>query len=268
MELIDIGVNLTNGRFRKDREAVLERARAAGVCGMVLTGTDLDASAASADMAAEHPRTLWSTAGVHPHNASDWNAASPATLTGLAARDAVVAIGETGLDFNRNFSPPADQERAFEAQLELACELGLPVFLHQRDAHRRFLQILGRYRDRLVAAVAHCFTGGREELRPYLELDLHVGVTGWICDPRRGGELRACVAEIPEHRLMVETDAPFLLPRDLDPAPRDRRNEPAFLPHVLEAVARLRGDDPHHLAAVTTANARRFFAIDPTGCTR
>lgn len=262
MELIDIGVNLTNSRFRRDRDEVLARARDAGVAGMVLTGTELAASEASAAMARERPGQLWCTAGMHPHHASDWNPDSAASLAALARGAEVVAIGECGLDFNRNFSPPEDQERAFEAQLELACGLGLPVFLHQRDAHTRFLEILRPYRDRLPGAVAHCFTGGIEELCPYLDLDLHVGVTGWICDPRRGQALRDCVAEIPAERLMLETDAPFLLPRDLESPPRDRRNEPAFLPHVLEAVARLRGESPEELAAATTATARQFFGLE------
>lgn len=262
MELIDIGVNLTNSRFRRDRDEVLARARDAGVVGMVLTGTELAASEASAAMARERPGQLWCTAGVHPHHASDWNPDSAASLASLARGAEVVAIGECGLDFNRNFSPPADQERAFEAQLELACGLGMPVFLHQRDAHTRFLEVLRPYRDRLPGAVAHCFTGGIEELRPYLDLDLHIGITGWICDPRRGQALRDCVAEIPAERLMLETDAPFLLPRDLDSPPRDRRNEPAFLPHILEAVARLRGERAEALSQSVTATTRRFFGLE------
>ncbi len=260
--LIDIGVNLTNSRFRRDREAVLARARAAGVVGMVLTGTELAASQASAAMARERPGQLWCTAGVHPHHASEWDDDAGRALQALAAGAEVVAIGECGLDFNRNFSPPADQERAFEAQLELAARLGMPVFLHQRDAHARFLEILRPYRDRLPGAVAHCFTGGIEELRPYLGLDLHIGITGWVCDPRRGQALRDCVAEIPADRLMLETDAPFLLPRDLQPPPRDRRNEPAFLPHILQALARLRGTSPEALAETSTAVARGFFGLE------
>lgn len=261
LDLIDIGVNLVHKRFAADLGAVLERAADAGVRRMVVTGVDAEGSEAAAELAGAHPGTLWSTAGVHPHHADDWDAELRQHIAALAAQPAVVAIGETGLDFNRNFSEPKAQERAFAAQLELAAETGLPVFLHQRDAHRRFLEILREYRDQLVGAVAHCFTGGREELWPYLDLDLHVGVTGWICDDRRGSALRACVADIPAERLMIETDAPFLTPRDLSPKPKNGRNEPAVLPHVLEAVARHVGRPAAQVARETTATAERFFRL-------
>lgn len=260
-ELVDIGVNLVHKRFSKDRDAVLERARAAGVAHMVVTGTDLATAEAAADLCQAHTGVLYATAGVHPHNADAWDAEMAEGIADLARRDVVVAIGETGLDFNRNFSTPAHQEKAFAAQLELAAELGLPVFLHQRDAHGRFMEIVREYRDHLVGGVAHCFTGGRDELWPYLDADLHVGVTGWICDAERGAALRACVGDIPAERLMIETDAPFLTPKDLTPKPRGGRNEPAFLPHVLEAVARHTGRGEDQLASETTAVARRFFGL-------
>jgi TatD DNase family protein len=170
-----------------------------------------------------------------------------------------VAVGECGLDFNRDFSPRPEQERWFEAQLALAAEVGRPVFLHQRDAHRRFLEILRPWRDRLTGGVAHCFTGGPEEVRDLLDLDLHVGVTGWIGDERRGEALRAAVRQIPLDRLLLETDAPYLLPRDVRPKPPKGRNEPAFLPLVLQEVARQVGLPPQEIAERTTENARRLF---------
>jgi len=259
IDLIDIGVNLVHKRFAGDLEAVLQRAREAGVRRMVVTGVDGAGSESAAELAGKHPGMLWSTAGVHPHHADDWDAELRRRIARLAVQPMVAAIGETGLDFNRNFSAPKAQERAFADQLELAVETGLPVFLHQRDAHGRFLDILRDYRDHLVDAVAHCFTGGREELWPYLDLDLHVGVTGWICDDKRGAALRECVADVPPSRLMIETDAPFLTPRDLSPKPKNGRNEPAFLPHVLEAVARHTGRPPEQVARETAATAERFF---------
>jgi len=173
----------------------------------------------------------------------------------------IVALGECGLDWNRNYSPHPDQEKWFVAQLELAIELRKPLFLHSRDAHPRFADLLRAHRDRLPPAVAHCFTGGREELRAYLDLDLHIGITGWICDERRGGHLLDLVRDIPADRLLIETDSPYLTPRDLRPQPRSRRNEPAFLPHILYSVAKARGDDPLRLAHETGANARRLFSI-------
>jgi TatD DNase family protein len=259
--LIDIGVNLTHPRFDRDRDAVMERAGAAGVGMMIVTGTSVEESRAAAELAATRPRSLRATAGVHPHHASEWTEASADELRRLAGRSAVVAVGETGLDFNRDFSPRPAQERAFAEQLGLAVELRLPVFLHQRDAAERFIGILREFRDHLPAAVAHCFTDGIEVLRPLLDLDCHIGITGWICDERRGGALRDCVAEIPAQRLLLETDAPFLTPRDLRPKPKGGRNEPAFLPHIRDTVARLRGEHPDIVAEAATANARRVFGL-------
>ena len=264
MELIDIGVNLTSDRFRKDREAVVARAREAGVQAMIVTGTSERESIAARDWAAAHPGVLYATAGVHPHGARDCGSETLASLRGLAAEPGVVAIGETGLDFNRDFSPRPDQEAAFARQLELAAELGLPVFIHQRDAHERLLAMLREQRDHLVDAVIHCFTDTRQALYDYLDLDLHIGITGWICDERRGRELRETVKDIPADRLMIETDAPWLVPRDLRPKPEGGRNEPAFLPHVARAVAHHRGEDPETLATTATATARRFFRLGKT----
>lgn len=263
MELIDIGANLGHESFDRDREEVLARAREAGVAQIVVTGASEAESETALAVARTAPGTLFSTAGVHPHHAREWRASSTAALERLATEPEVVAIGETGLDFNRDFSPRADQERAFEAQLELAARLGMPVFLHERDAHARFLDIVSRWRTQLPRAVIHCFTGDGAALDAYLDLDLHIGVTGWICDERRGLHLRGIIARVPRDRLMVETDAPYLLPRDLvpKPKPKTRRNEPMHLPHILRAVAGAVGCEPHALARSTTETARRFFGL-------
>ena len=261
MELVDIGANLGHESFDRDRGQVLARARDAGVAQIVVTGASEPESAVALGVARTAPGTLFSTAGVHPHHAREWRATSAAALERLAAEPEVVAIGETGLDFNRDFSPRADQERAFEAHLELAAGLGMPVFLHERDAHERFLAIVSRRRARLSRAVVHCFTGDRAALDAYLDLGLHVGVTGWICDERRGLHLREIIDRIPLDRLMIETDAPYLLPRDLVPKPKTRRNEPMHLRHVLRAVAAAAGIEPGMLARSTTETARRFFGL-------
>lgn len=258
--MFDIGVNLTSSQFDPDRDEVVARAAAAGVTGMLLTGTNLHESQQAAALAARYPN-CWSTAGVHPHDSSSWQAESADVLRALASQPQVVAIGECGLDFNRNFSTPDEQARAFTAQLALAVELSLPVFMHCRDAHTRFLELLDPWLDKLPGGVLHCFTGTAPEAQACLDRGLFLGITGWVCDERRGLELRELLPLIPADRLMLETDAPYLLPRDLRPKPASRRNEPCYLPHIVHQVAHWRGEDPHTLAEITTANVERLFSL-------
>jgi TatD DNase family protein len=260
-DIVDIGANLTNKAFRSDLDGVIERASAAGVRPIIVTGTSVDASQAAVDLAQTRPGLFYATAGVHPHHARTFGPEALAALRQLAAKDEVVALGECGLDYNRNYSPAADQLACFEAQLALAAELGLPLFLHERDAHEPFVRLIERWRPRLARAVVHCFTGDAPELERYLALDLHIGITGWICDERRGQELKRLVGRIPAERLMIETDAPYLLPRDLSPKPPNRRNEPAFLRHVLSAVAACRREPVETVARATTATAAKFFGF-------
>lgn len=259
IELVDIGVNLTHARFAKDREAVVTRAAAVGVTHMVLTGTSITESQAAAAYAAQNPKMFRSTAGVHPHHASQWDKPALAQLREIAALTAVGAIGETGLDYNRDFSPRPAQRTAFAAQLELAVELGYSVFLHQRDAEDDFLAILNDYRAQLPKAVLHCFTGNRAFLERCLEMDLSIGVTGWLCDDRRGQALRECVPAIPVAQLMIETDAPFLIPKDYPEKSKASRNEPAYLPHILQHVSALRDESLEMIARITYANSIEFF---------
>jgi len=261
MDLIDIGANLTHDSFDDDRDAVIERARNAGVRRMVLTGSSEQGSRDAAGLAAAWPGNMYATAGVHPHHASDYTDAVHAAISSLAAHEAVVAVGECGLDYFRNFSPPERQRDAFRRQLEIAVETGLPVFLHQRDAHRDFLDILAPAMPDVSRAVAHCFTGGEAELHAYLDLDLYIGITGWICDERRGAALYGIAGQIPLQRLLIETDAPYLLPRTLRPKPKTRRNEPMHLREVLRAIAAATGHPESVIAAATTENAERFFAL-------
>ena len=260
-DLIDIGANLTHESFRHDLQQVLDSSRAAGVSQILVTASDVDDSQAGLALARARPGRLFATAGVHPHLARDWNSQVGETLARIAACPEVVAIGEAGLDFNRDFSPRPAQERAFEAQLELAVNLDLPVFMHLRDAGDRFIAIVKNHRDRLKSAVVHCFTGTREELHACLDLDLHVGITGWICDERRGRHLRDLVADIPLTRLMLETDAPYLLPRDLRPKPKTRRNEPKHLAHITRVIAACRDLPAAQLAAAATRATRKFFDL-------
>jgi TatD DNase family protein len=257
MQLVDIGANLTHSAFRDDLDAVLARARQAGVETIIVTGTTVEESRQAGTLG------LPFTAGVHPHHARDCNDETIPALRALARAPHCAAIGECGLDFNRNYSPHPDQEKWFVAQLELGIELGKPLFLHSRDAHPRFAEILKSHNVR--NAVAHCFTGEREELRAYLDLGLYIGITGWICDERRGKHLLELVREIPRDRLLLETDAPYLTPRDLKPQPKARRNEPAFLPHILKAVARALGRPAEEVAAETARNAGTLFSLHESG---
>jgi TatD DNase family protein len=258
---IDIGANLTNRAFKADLESVLEQASAVGVQQIVVTGTSVDESRAALALAHAFPNRLFATAGVHPHDARHWGDQCERELRTLMTDSKVRAAGETGLDFNRDFSPRPAQERVFEAQLELAVESGLPVFVHERDASARVAAMLKSQRHRLADAVVHCFTGDRSALRAYLDLDLYIGITGWVCDERRSQSLQRCIADIPDDRLMLETDAPYLLPRTLRPKPKRNRNMPAYLPHVGRQVAHLRQQSVEHIARVTRHNAQRFFRL-------
>ena len=263
MQLIDIGINLTHDSFDADRNAVLERAQAAGVTTLIITGATVAASHQAADMAvALHGAgvALHATAGVHPHHAAELQAADRPALYALLQRPEVVAVGECGLDYHRDLSPRDAQRRAFAWQLQWGTECGKPLFLHQRDAHADFVALL-RERGAAVHGVAHCFTGTAAELDDYLELGLHIGITGWICDERRGLHLRELVRRIPRGRLLLETDGPYLLPRDLRPAPRHRRNEPAYLPHIASTVAACRGESAEECARHTSEAARRLFGL-------
>jgi len=260
MELIDIGINLAHDSFDADRAAVIAHARDAGVTQLIVTGATLSSSDAALALARTHPGRLFGTAGVHPHHAGELTASELPRLRALLAQPGIVAAGECGLDYFRNYSPPAAQRQAFARQLEVGAESGKPLFLHQRDAHSDFTAALREHAGPL-RGVAHCFTGGEAELETYLALGLHIGITGWICDERRGQHLRPLVRRIPAGRLLLESDGPYLLPRDLQIRPATRRNEPKFLRHIATIVAGLRGESLEDCAAHTTAAARALFGI-------
>lgn len=261
MDLIDIGANLTHESFRQDFDDMLARASAHGVGRMVVTGASREGSEHALAMAKASGGRLFATAGVHPHHAIDYDDATDALIRQWAREPEVRAVGETGLDYNRNYSPREVQREVFERQLAIAVEVGKPLFLHQRDAHHDFLAILKRYRDRVPAAVVHCFTDTGDALRDYLELDCHIGITGWICDERRGAHLRELVKLIPADRLMLETDSPYLLPRTIRPMPKDRRNEPMYLAHIRDEVAKDRGESKEALTASSVRTSELFFGL-------
>lgn len=261
LALIDIGANLTHESFSHDLEAVLQRARDAGVAKIVVTGASEQGSRDALALARLHPDFLYATAGLHPHHAAEYTADTDALFRELLTQAEVRAVGETGLDYFRDLAPRDVQIFAFEKQLEIALDCGKPMFLHQRDAHEDFIACMHNVRDRTGPVVVHCFTGEKKELFDYLDRDWHIGITGWICDERRGQHLRELVRHIPAHRLMIETDSPYLMPRTLRPKPSHRRNEPAFLAHIVEEIARDRGEDVAVTAAHSARTAAEFFRL-------
>ncbi len=262
--MIDIGANLAHESFNADRPDVLERAWTAGLSAIVVTGSALESSQRALALAREYPGRLYATAGLHPHHATDWSPDLSNRLAALAQSPQIVALGECGLDYFRDLSPRDAQRKAFAGQLALATTMKKPVFLHQRDAHADFVAVLREYRPQLAGAVVHCFTDTRAALEDCLALDCHIGITGWVCDERRGAALREIVSLIPDDRLLIETDAPYLLPHN---APAElkkaagRRNEPALLPWVIKTLAQVRNQAELHVARITAANARQFFAL-------
>jgi TatD DNase family protein len=266
MQWIDIGLNLTNSRFDKDRVQVIETAVAHGVTKMVVTGTNVEQSHNAVALAQRYPQHLFATAGCHPHDAKSLDKQGIAQIEQLAQVESVVAIGECGLDFNRDFSPRDVQIKVFKQQLELAVELNKPVFLHERDAFDTQFQILKDYMPQLTNAVSHCFTGSAEHLQSYLDLGLSIGITGWICDERRGQDLYQNVKIIPDDRLMLETDAPYLTPRNLNlkklqPKPKSSKNLPQYLPHIGQTVSEARGQSLQHISNISYINSCRFFNL-------
>jgi TatD DNase family protein len=259
--MIDVGVNLTNSRFNADRAAVIQRARLAGIKHLVITGTSIEHSELAINFCQHMPHLLSCTVGIHPHDADQAPADYIAQLAKLAQHHCVKAIGECGLDYNRNFSSPENQRNVFMAQLELAKRLQLPVFLHQRDAFSDWLDIIRPFINQIPAFIAHCFTGNENELMQCLALDMYIGITGWICDEKRGKTLQDIVANIPLNRLLIETDAPYLLPHNLTNKPKSRRNEPCFLPAIVEQIASLTGHSTETIKQQTEANARAVFNL-------
>ena len=270
--MIDICVNFLNRQLQADPEMVLSRAEKSGVEGLVLCSTDLAMVAANIalceQLGAAKNLQYRTTAGVHPHDASTWDQHSHAQLIKLASNPLICAIGECGLDFNRNYSTQEEQIRAFQGQIEVAIEVNKPLFVHDRESQGQVLRMLTR--PNLPPAVIHCFTGSEDDLRGYLEAGFYIGITGWICDKKRGEDLRTMIKQIPLDKLLVETDAPFLRPHN---APSDfaskhgiaakwkKRNEPALLAWVVEEVAQHRQESVAQIAQATSNNAKQLFGF-------
>ncbi len=253
----DIGVNLTNSRLEPICEQVLAAARQVDVQRFVITGTSLAESKAACGLARQH-EGCYATAGVHPHDAANVEAGYIESLKNLAQDPKVVAIGECGLDFNRNYSPPEQQITVFSEQVQLASELDMPLFLHERDAFDSQTGILSGSAKPL-RGVAHCFTGDTRQLQGYLDMGLYIGITGWLCDPKRGTALREALEFLPMDRLLLETDAPFLVPKNLPG--KVRLNEPKYLPHIAAEVANVKALSLAEVAVASWQNSQDLFGI-------
>lgn len=257
---IDIGINLTNKQFYNEQDEIINRALDNGVEQMILTGTSVRGSKESAEIAEDYPGILYSTAGIHPHDAKSFNDQSISELRRLLIFSHVVSVGECGLDFDRDFSPRQIQEKYYCAQLELAIEVDKPLFLHERSAFKRFNEITDEYLPSLPEAVVHCFTGTLEEAKIYLDKGFYLGFTGAISDEKRFKHLEDVIKYVPLGRMMIETDAPFMLPKNM-PRIQNRRNEPSFLPYVAQTIAHLKKISISEVADETTRVAGKFFRL-------
>lgn len=262
MKIFDSHCHLDDRLFNKDFQDVLQRAAKAGVHRMLIAGVNEKTSARAVALASQHAN-LFASIGVHPHDAQSCTEKTLANLSKLAASAKVVAWGEIGLDFNRMYSPQADQEKWFIRQLEMADALDLPLIFHERDSHGRLLEILKGLPNPRRRAVVHCFSGTENELAQYLDMGFYIGITGIVTIEKRGAALRRMILSIPKDRILVETDAPYLTPTPQ--RNKFRRNEPAFVSEVLLKVADVCGEDPEALADQIWINTCALFRIDPAG---
>ena len=258
--LIDIGANLTDSSFNQDIESVLNRAKKNNIAHIIVTGTSVQETRTALDLVSKHPRYLSATAGIHPHAVDATDTTWFDDLKILAKNSAVVALGEMGLDYYRDYSNRSRQRDVFEQQLELANEIQLPVFIHDRDSGNDVLHSLRKYEPK--SCVVHCFTGDANLLEAYLAEGYYIGITGWVCDERRGKELSLLIQRIPLNRLMIETESPYLIPRTIHPRPKNRRNEPAYLQYIAQKVAKCHNVPVEEVTNRTTENARQFFRLD------
>lgn len=281
--IVDIGANLTNKKFSRDLDSVVQRAKESGVSKIMVTGTSLTASKDALRLSRLYPGVLYATAGIHPHDAKSWDEESMPTLRELLQNRECVAVGECGLDFNRNFSPPETQLEVFEKQIQLACEIQKPLFLHERDAHKEMVNLLTLYKDKLPTCVIHCFTGTKEQAQTYVEMGCYIGLTGYLWkDKSEDGVRRILEDEIlPLDKLLVETDSPFMYPNTraskLPQHVKDclteksqtflqryctfQRNEPCSLPVTVEMIAAYLKKSPEEIALATTFNALKVFGL-------
>ena len=208
----------------------------------------------------KHPEKYFISAGIHPHHANEILETNYEDLLAKLKSTTPNAIGETGLDYFRNISPPDIQKESFRMHIKIAKELNLPLYLHQRDAHNDFIRIIRENRKNFPKFVVHCFTGTQKELDEYLDLGAYIGLTGWICDAKRNIDLRQSIKNIPIEKMMIETDSPYLIPKNLLNKPKKNINEPKYLPHIANEICELTGYELEELKLATRNNAINFFS--------
>ena len=256
---IDIACNFTHPSFAENIDKVLQEADAVDVQKFVLLCASLKDLDPIQKIQYKDPSKFFITAGIHPHHAKEILDLNDQSLASILESIQPNAIGETGLDYFRNISPPEVQRDSFEMHIEAAKELQKPLYLHQRDAHEDFIAIIKNNIQSFPQFVVHCFTGTQKQLDDYLELGAFIGLTGWICDEKRNQDLRASIKNIPLNRLMLETDCPYLMPKNLPNKPSKNINEPKFLPHIASEVSNLMEISIDELRESTSRNAEIFF---------
>lgn len=258
-EIADIACNFTSERFDNDLDEVINQAIVNNITKFGLICSRLSDIDKLLEIYNRYSKDMFFTIGVHPHHANEINEEYLKKLKEVINNNNPHAIGETGLDFFRNLSTYEEQIYAFEEQIKIAIDTNKPLFLHQRDSHDDFIKILRKYSSDINKSVVHCFTGTKEQLNDYLELDCYIGVTGWICDAKRNVELRKTIKNIPLERLMIETDCPYLIPKNLEEKPKNNRNEPTYLNHIANEVAALMKKDINDIREKTYKTSLSFF---------
>lgn len=256
---IDIACNFTHPSFAENLDQVLEDANNVDVNKFVLLCASLDDLEPIQSIQSQNPSQFFITAGIHPHHANEILDLNETPLIDKLLSIQPNAIGETGLDYFRNISPPEIQRDSFALHIEIAKELQKPLYLHQRDAHDDFISILKKNNSTLPPFIVHCFTGTQKQLDDYLDLGAFIGLTGWICDEKRNKDLRASIKNIPLDRLMLETDSPYLLPKNLPNKPTKNINEPKYLPHIANEISQLMKISMQDLQNATSKNTEFFF---------
>jgi len=258
--LIDIGANLTHPELYNQLDKIVENLKAANIKKVIITSSNLGDTKTALDIINLYPDLFYTTIGFHPHNAKDFSLEDIDKIHEYGKDKKIVAIGECGLDYYREYSTKEQQIYCFEEQLSIAESLKLPLFLHERHAHKDFTKILKSHINKIKNCVVHCFTGTENELKVYLDMGCYIGITGWISDTNRGKHLHDLLEYIPEDRLMIETDAPYLIPHNL-PFKHNGINEPSFLNFVAQTIAECLNKDINVIKEVTYNNTKKFFSI-------
>ena len=258
-EFIDIACNFTHPSLRINLDEIVKNAEAVNVKKFVLLSASLKDLEPIQEIHSLDRSKFFTTAGIHPHHANEINALNGRSLQSLLQSSNPNVIGETGLDYFRNISPPETQRESFKMHIEIAQELNLPLYLHQRDAHEDFVRIIKNYGDEFPKFIVHCFTGTQQQLDDYLDLGAYIGLTGWICDEKRNQNLRASIKNIPLDKIMLETDCPYLLPKNLPNKPKKNINEPKYLPHIALEVSTLMSVKLEDLQVNAYTNTIKFF---------